>query len=51
MIANRMEGSMPIMLRVVAKPILPMRMPFNIVLTMEADEACWAILSEEAEMM
>ena len=42
---------MPIMLRVVARPMSPIRMPLSIVLTMEAEEACWAILSEEAEMI
>ena len=46
-----MDGSMPIMLSVVARPMSPISMPLSMVLTMEAEDACWATLSDAAEMM
>ena len=50
-IAKMMEGNIPIILNVVASPIFPISIPLSIVLTMEAEEACWAILSEDAEII
>ena len=47
--AKKMEGTMLIMLRVVARPMLPMRMPFSIVLMMAWLPTCCASLSEAWE--
>ena len=49
--AKKIEGTMLITPRVVARPMLPIRMPFSMVLMMAWLPTCCASLSEALEAM